>query len=94
MRCTEFYPVIPALNLCGILILFANIVVNGDAGQVIQLEATADRGNIANAGVFAGEAAYAVGYQVERGFGTFDIGVTSSGGEIGAGVGVGLKIWH
>ena len=46
------------------------------------------------AGVFAGEMAYAVGFQVERGFGTFDIGVTSSGGEVGAGVGVGLKVWH
>ena len=46
------------------------------------------------AGVFAGEVAYAVGYQVERGFGTFDIGLTSSGGEVGAGVGVGLKLWH
>ena len=46
------------------------------------------------AGVYAGEVAYAVGYQVQRGFGTFDIGLTSSGGEIGAGVGVGLKVWH
>jgi len=46
------------------------------------------------AGTFAGEMAYAVGFQVERGFGTFDIGVTSSGGEIGAGVGVGLKVWR
>ena len=46
------------------------------------------------AGTYAGEMAYAVGFQVERGFGTFDIGVTSSGGEIGAGVGVGLRVWH
>ena len=46
------------------------------------------------AGIYAGEVAYAVGYQVQRGFGTFDIGLTSSGGEIGAGVGVGLKVWH
>ena len=46
------------------------------------------------AGVFAGEMAYAVGFQVERGFGTFDVGLTSGGGEIGAGVGVGLKVWH
>ena len=46
------------------------------------------------AGTFAGEMAYAVGFQVERGLGSFDMGVTSSGGEIGAGVGVGLKIWH
>ena len=46
------------------------------------------------AGTFAGEMAYAVGFQVERGFGTFDVGLTSSGGEIGAGVGVGLKVWH
>ena len=46
------------------------------------------------AGVFAGEVAYAVGYQMQRGFGTFDIGLTSSGGEVGAGVGVGLKLWH
>ena len=54
-----------------------------------------DGGGISfGAGTFAGEMAYAVGFQVERGFGTFDIGVTSSGGEIGAGVGVGLKVWH
>ena len=54
-----------------------------------------DGGGISfGAGTFAGEMAYAVGFQVERGFGSFDIGVTSSGGEIGAGVGVGLKIWH
>lgn len=54
-----------------------------------------DGGGISfGAGTFAGEMAYAVGFQVERGFGTFDIGLTSSGGEIGAGVGVGLKVWH
>ena len=54
-----------------------------------------DGGGISfGAGTFAGEMAYAVGFQVERGFGTFDFGVTSSGGEIGAGVGVGLKVWH
>ena len=54
-----------------------------------------DGGGISfGAGTFAGEMAYAVGFQVERGFGSFDIGVTSSGGEIGAGVGVGLKLWH
>ena len=54
-----------------------------------------DGGGISfGAGTFAGEIAYAVGFQVERGFGSLDFGVTSSGGEIGAGVGVGLKIWH
>ena len=54
-----------------------------------------DGGGISfGAGTFAGEMAYAVGFQMERGFGTFDIGVTSSGGEIGAGVGVGVKLWH
>ena len=54
-----------------------------------------DGGGISfGAGMYAGEVAYAVGYQVERGFGTFDIGLTSSGGEIGAGVGVGLRLWH
>ena len=54
-----------------------------------------DGGGISfGAGTFAGEMAYAVGFQVERGFGSFDIGVTSSGGEIGAGVGVGVKLWH
>ena len=54
-----------------------------------------DGGGISfGAGTFAGEMAYAVGFQVERGFGTFDVGLTSSGGEIGAGVGVGLKVWH
>ena len=46
------------------------------------------------AGVFAGEVAYAVGYQVRRGFGSIDVGLTSSGGEIGAGVGVGLRLWQ
>ena len=54
-----------------------------------------DGGGISfGAGIFAGEVAYAVGYQVQRGFGTFDVGLTSSNGEIGAGVGVGLKLWH
>ena len=54
-----------------------------------------DGGGISfGAGTYAGEMAYAVGFQVERGFGTFDIGVTSRGGEIGAGVSVGLKVWH
>ena len=54
-----------------------------------------DGGGISfGAGTFGGEMAYAVGFQVERGFGSFDIGVTSSGGEIGAGVGVGVKLWH
>ena len=46
------------------------------------------------AGIYAGEVAYAVGYQVQRGFGSIDVGVTSSGGEIGAGIGVGLRLWH
>ena len=54
-----------------------------------------DGGGISfGAGIYAGEVAYAVGYQVERGFGKLDIGLTSSGGEIGAGVGVGLNIWR
>ena len=54
-----------------------------------------DGGGISfGAGVFAGEVAYAVGYQVERGFGSIDVGLTSSGGEIGAGVGVGLRLWR
>ena len=45
------------------------------------------------AGTFAGEFAYAVGFQKKLGLTSFDIGVTSSGGEIGAGVGVGVKFW-
>lgn len=45
------------------------------------------------AGTFAGEFAYAVGFQRKLGLTSFDIGVTSSGGEIGAGVGVGVKFW-
>ena len=54
-----------------------------------------DGGGISfGAGMYAGEVAYAVGYQVERGFGSIDVGLTSSGGEIGAGVGVGLRLWH
>ena len=54
-----------------------------------------DGGGISfGAGVYAGEVAYAVGYQVQRGFGSIDVGLTSSGGEIGAGVGVGLRLWH
>ena len=54
-----------------------------------------DGGGISfGAGTFAGEMAYAVGFQVERRLASFDIGVTSSGGEIGAGVGVGVKLWH
>ena len=46
------------------------------------------------AGVFAGQTAFAVGFAVERKLASFDIGVTSSGGEIGAGVGLGLKLWR
>ena len=54
-----------------------------------------DGGGISfGAGTFGGEMAYAVGFQVERRLASFDIGVTSSGGEIGAGVGVGVKLWH
>ena len=45
------------------------------------------------AGTFAGEFAYAVGFQRKLGLASFDIGLTSSGGEIGAGVGVGVKFW-
>ena len=53
-----------------------------------------DGGGISfGAGTFAGEMAYAVGFQVKRNLASFDIGVTSSGGEIGAGVGVGVKFW-
>ena len=46
------------------------------------------------AGTFGGEFAYAVGFQRKLGLTSFDIGVTSSGGEIGAGVGVGVKFWE
>ena len=54
-----------------------------------------DGGGISfGAGMYAGEVAYAVGYQVQRGFGSIDVGLTSSGGEVGAGVGVGLRLWH
>ena len=53
-----------------------------------------DGGGISfGAGTFAGEFAYAVGFQKKLGLTSFDIGVTSSGGEIGAGVGVGVKFW-
>ena len=53
-----------------------------------------DGGGISfGAGTFAGEFAYAVGFQRKLGLTSFDIGVTSSGGEIGAGVGVGVKFW-
>ncbi len=52
-----------------------------------------DGGLSFGAGVYGGETAYAVGFALDRNRTSFDIGVTSSGGEIGAGIGVGVKIW-
>ena len=52
-----------------------------------------DGGISFGAGVYGGERAYAVGFALDHRRTTFDIGVTSSGGEIGAGIGVGVKIW-
>ncbi len=52
-----------------------------------------DGGISFGAGVYGGETAYAVGFALDRNRTSFDIGVTSSGGEIGAGIGVGVKIW-
>ena len=45
------------------------------------------------AGMYGGEAALAVGFALERKRTSFDFGVTSAGGDIGAGVGVGVKLW-
>ena len=45
------------------------------------------------AGVYGGETALAVGFALDRKRTSFDFGVTSSNGEIGAGIGVGVKIW-
>ena len=83
-------------HLIGELSSDLDIVRAGVAASIaLSRMPSVDGGGISfGAGTFAGEMAYAVGFQVERGFGSFDIGVTSSGGEIGAGVGVGLKIWH
>ena len=52
-----------------------------------------DGGISFGAGVYGGETAYAVGFALDHRRTTFDIGVTSSGGEIGAGIGVGVKIF-
>ncbi len=52
-----------------------------------------DGGISFGAGMYGGESAFAVGFALERNRTTFDIGVTSSGGEVGAGIGVGVKIW-
>ena len=83
-------------HLIGELSSHLDVVRAGVAASIaLSRMPSVDGGGISfGAGTFAGEMAYAVGFQVERGFGSFDIGVTSSGGEIGAGVGVGLKIWH
>ena len=83
-------------HLIGELSSDLDIVRAGVAASIaLSRMPSVDGGGISfGAGTFAGEMAYAVGFQVERGFGTFDIGVTSSGGEIGAGVGVGLRLWH
>ena len=83
-------------HLIGELSSDLDIVRAGVAASIaLSRMPSVDGGGISfGAGTFAGEIAYAVGFQVERGFGSLDFGVTSSGGEIGAGVGVGLKIWH
>ena len=52
-----------------------------------------DGGLSFGAGVYGGETALAVGFALDRRRTKFDFGVTSSGGEIGAGLGVGVKIW-
>lgn len=52
-----------------------------------------DGGISFGAGMYGGESAFAVGFALERNRTTFDIGLTSSGGEVGAGLGVGVKLW-
>ncbi|WP_428099681.1 hypothetical protein [Candidatus Rariloculus sp.] len=52
-----------------------------------------DGGISFGAGMYGGEAALAVGFALERKRTTFDFGVTSAGGDIGAGIGVGVKLW-
>ena len=52
-----------------------------------------DGGLSFGAGMYGGETAFAVGFALERRRTTLDFGVTSSAGEIGAGVGVGVKLW-
>ena len=52
-----------------------------------------DGGLSFGAGVYGGETALAVGFALDHKRTTFDFGVTSSGGEVGAGIGVGVKIW-
>ena len=52
-----------------------------------------DGGISFGAGMYGGEAALAVGFALERNRTTFDFGVTSAGGDIGAGIGVGVKLW-
>ena len=52
-----------------------------------------DGGLSFGAGVYGGETAFAVGFALERRRTTLDFGVTSSAGEVGAGIGVGVKLW-
>ncbi len=52
-----------------------------------------DGGISFGAGMYGGESAFAVGFALERKRTTFDIGLTSSGGEVGAGIGMGVKLW-
>ena len=52
-----------------------------------------DGGISFGAGMYGGESAFAVGFALERNRTTFDIGLTSSGGEVGAGIGMGVKLW-
>ena len=82
-------------NLIGELSSNLDMVRAGVAASIaLSRMPSIDGGGLAfGAGTFAGEFAYAVGFQKKVGLTSFDIGVTSSGGEIGAGVGVGLKFW-
>lgn len=83
-------------HMIGVLRSDLDIVRAGVAASIaLSGMPSVDGGGISfGAGTFAGAMAYAAGFQVDRGVGTFDIGATGSGGEIGSGVNVGLKVWH
>jgi autotransporter adhesin len=49
------------------------------------------RGIAIGVGSFDGESAFAVGFQIQGEMASFQIGVTSSGGETGASAGVGFQ---
>ena len=81
-------------NLIGELTGQVDMMRAGVAASIaISRMPSIDGGLSFGAGVYGGETALAVGFALDHKRTTFDFGVTSSGGEVGAGIGVGVKIW-